>query len=68
MTKIKVTKESNTGLNQEFYDSTHGKTMTRTEFVKEIEKGKYPGYHVREVDGKKIPASNPDGKTSNNLG
>ena len=41
--------------------------MTRAELVKQIEAGKYPDYHVRKVGGVKTPASNPDGKKSNNL-
>jgi hypothetical protein len=42
--------------------------MSRTQFVKEIEKGNYSDYHVRKINGVKTPASNPDGKTGNNLG
>ena len=62
---VKVTKESGTGRNEEFND--RDKRMTRPEFVREIEKGNYPGYHVRKVGGKKAPASNPDGNKKNNL-
>ncbi len=42
--------------------------MTRAEFVRQIEAGKYSGYHVREVNGVKTPAANPDGNARNNLG
>lgn len=49
---IKVTKESNTGLNKEFYDPSRGKSMTRGEFVEEIKNGKYPDYHVLDLEGK----------------
>ena len=41
--------------------------MTRTQFVKQIEQGNYLTYHMRKIDGMKIPVSNSDSKTSNNL-
>jgi hypothetical protein len=41
--------------------------MTRAEFVKKIEQGLYPNYHVRKIDGVKTPASNPDNSEANNL-
>ena len=65
--KVRVTKESESGKNQEFYDPARHRTMTRAGFVKEIEHGKYSGYHVRKVNGVKTPVSNPDGKAGNNL-
>ncbi|WP_319201905.1 DUF3892 domain-containing protein [uncultured Ilyobacter sp.] len=65
--KVKVINESDTGRNQKFQDDK-GKTMTRNQFVREIERGNYSDYHVREVNGVKTPCSNPDGKTNNNLG
>ena len=66
--KVSVVKESSTGRNETFKDNSTGKTMTRTQFVKEIDKGNYSDYHVRKINGVKTPASNPDGKTGNNLG
>ncbi|MDE0246372.1 MAG: hypothetical protein OXO56_00370, partial [Gammaproteobacteria bacterium] len=45
-----------------------GADMTRAQFVREIEQGNYPNYHVREIDGVKTPVSNPDGSSRNNLG
>lgn len=42
--------------------------MTRAGFVKRIEKGEYPNYHVRKVNQIKTPASNPDKSKQNNLG
>ena len=33
-----------------------------------IEQGAYPDYHVRKVEGKRTPASNPDTGKKNNLG
>ena len=41
--------------------------MTCTQFVKTIEKGQYPDYHIRNINGIKTPVSNPDGKQDNNL-
>ena len=68
MGKVKVTKESSTGRNINFQDTTTGKSMTRSQFVKEIEKGNYSDYHVRKINGVKTPVSNPNGKQSDNLG
>ncbi len=42
--------------------------MTRPQFVRAIEAGNYPNYHIREIDGIKTPASNPDQSERNNLG
>ena len=41
--------------------------MTRNQFVKEIEKGNYPDYHVREINKVKTPVSNPDKSKNTNL-
>ena len=65
---IKVTNETPTGRNTRFRDPTTGNNMNRPKFVKEIENGNYPGYHVRVVNGVKTPVSNPDDSTKNNLG
>lgn len=69
---IKVTKESPTGLNKEFYDPNKGKTMNRGEFANEITKGNYPDYHLRTIQNGnqklRIPVSNPDKSKNNNLG
>ena len=37
------------------------------QFVKKIEQGVYPNYHIRTIDNIKTPCSNPDGKPGNNL-
>lgn len=66
--RITVTSESNTGRNQKFHDNYNGNDMTRAKFVKEIERGNYQNYHVRNINGVKTPVSNPDGRNSNNLG
>ena len=65
--RITVTKESDTGRNQKFHDNHNSSDMTRAQFVKEIEQGQYPNYHVREVNGVKTPVSNPDASRNNNL-
>lgn len=65
--RITVTRESDSGRNERFRDSQTGKEMSRGEFVREIEKGKYPDYHVREINGVPTPASNPDKSEQNNL-
>lgn len=64
---IIVTQESKTGRNLAFRDPTKKQDMSRAEFVKRIEKGEYDGYHIREINGIKTPASNPDGSEKNNL-
>jgi hypothetical protein len=65
--KITVTRESKSGRNQNFHDNRSGIDMTRAQFVKKIEQGKYENYHVRNINGVKTPVSNPDSSTNNNL-
>lgn len=64
---IKVTRETDTGRNTHFRNPKAGQEMTRGEFVKGIEQGKFPNHHVRVINGKKTPVSNPDGSEGNNL-
>jgi len=64
---VVVTIESDSGRNQKFHDNKSGKNMTRTEFVEQIEDGKFPDYHVRKVNGLNTPVSNPDRSEGNNL-
>lgn len=66
--RISVIKESKTGRNEKFRDNRKNKDMTRTQFVSEIEKGNYDNFHIRNVNGKKTPVSNPDFAKDNNLG
>ena len=66
--RISVTKETSTGRNTEFRDNHTGRPMSRGEFADRIDSGEYRNYHVRVIDGKRTPVSNPDGKGSNNLG
>ena len=65
--RITVTQESPTGRGLKFHDNRTGADMTRAQFVKQIEAGKYPNYHVRKLSGVKTPASNPDNREYNNL-
>ena len=65
--RISVTQENDTGRNQGFHDNYTGEDMTRARFVREIEAGNYPNYHVRDVNGIKTPVSNPDQSELNNL-
>ena len=64
---VVVTSESDSGRNQKFHDNKSGKNMTRVEFVKQIEQGKFNDYHVRKINRLKTPVSNPDNKEGNNL-
>ncbi len=42
--------------------------MTRSQFVREIQKGNYENYHVRIINGIQTPCSDPDKSQNNNLG
>ena len=66
--RITVTSETASGRNQTFHDNFNGKNMTLNQFVKEIDKGNYKNYHVRNINGVNTPVSNTDKKTNNNLG
>ncbi len=66
--RVTVTRESDSGRNQRFRDNSTGREMSRSEFVREIERGKYEHYHVRDVNGVPTPVSNPDRSERNNLG
>jgi hypothetical protein len=65
---VRVTRESESGRNLRFRDSDKGRSMSRAEFVRLIEAGTYPQYHIRVIDGVKTPVSNPDRSEGNNLG
>lgn len=66
--RISVTAQSRSGRNQRFKDNSRKRSMTRNTFVQKIEKGQYPNYHIRKINGIKTPVSNPDKSTNNNLG
>jgi hypothetical protein len=64
---IRVTNESDSGRNNQFFDPNSNRTMSRTQFADRIESGEYGGYHVRKVNGLRTPVSNPDHSERNNL-
>ena len=66
--RVTVTSESPTGRNKTFHDNVTGRNMNAEQFVRSIERGNYPGYYVREINGIPTPVSKPDGNTKNNLG
>lgn len=66
--RITVTQETNTGRNTKFHDNITGENMTRAGFVKEIKRGSYNDYYVREINGVPTPCSKPDSSKRNNLG
>lgn len=65
---ISVLNESEKGRNERFRDNASGKEMTRSQFVKAIERGSYEDYHIRVINNIKTPVSNPDKSKNNNLG
>lgn len=66
--RVSVTRESSSGRNMRFHDNYRGTNMTRAQFVKEIKRGNYENYHVRNINGVETPVSNPDSTKNNNLG
>lgn len=65
--RISVTQESDTGRNTTFRVNYTGTTMSRPEFVQQIQNGNYDRYHVRNINGVATPVSNPDRSQNNNL-
>ena len=65
---VRVTQEADSGRNQRFVDTRTDTEMTRAQFVRQIDNGKYPDYHVRDINGVATPVSNPDRSEGNNLG
>ena len=55
-----VLQESSQGENTRFRDMQTGVMMTRGEFVRAVEKGEYPDYHIEFIDGVKRPVLNGD--------
>lgn len=66
--RVSVTSENDSGRNVRFRDNVNGKEMTRSQFVKEIERENYDNYHIRVINDIKTPVSNPDKSENNNLG
>lgn len=65
---VRTTAETNSGRNVGFNDTKNNNNMTRTQFVRAIEQGRYDDYHVRVINNVKTPCSNPDKSSRNNLG
>lgn len=66
--RVTVTRESDSGRNQQFRDNRTGQQMSRPEFVRQIQQGNYDNYHVRNINSVPTPVSNPDNSENNNLG
>ena len=66
--RVVVIEESSSGRNVSFLDTVTSAVMTLDEFCTAIRAGSYPDYHVRIVDGKEVPASNPNVTPLDNLG
>ena len=64
---VRVIREDSQGGNQQFRDEDSGIQMSQEEFIQQIEAGNYPGYHIQNRVGMKVPRSNPDGEPDNNL-
>lgn len=65
--RLKVVKESETGLNQKFQDTKTKDILTRGEVNKRIKAGEYPDYHTAKINGHNVPRRNPDRSKTNNL-
>ncbi|RBP85085.1 hypothetical protein EBI01_00405 [Marinomonas rhizomae] len=65
--QVIVTEESKTGRNTKFKNTKTNEKMTRAEFVKEINKGNYGEYYVRDQNGVKTPVAKPNRDKSDNL-
>lgn len=66
--RVVVTQESDSGRNLKFHNNNTGQDMSRRQFVREIEQGRCKGYHVRNINGVKTPAANPNDRDCDNLG
>lgn len=66
--RVSVNTQSASGRNLTFHDNVTGRNMNAQQFVRSIELGNYPGYHVRNINGIDTPVSNPDSSRGNNLG
>jgi hypothetical protein len=63
-----VLEQSESGANSWFFDIASSKTMSRKEFVHEINAGNYRGYTTRRIGDIDFPVSKGDGLAANNLG
>ncbi|MDC7250425.1 MAG: hypothetical protein PQJ49_10965 [Sphaerochaetaceae bacterium] len=65
--RLKVIKQSSTGLNLTFIDTKTNKRLTRDKVVKQINAGGYPDYITYKFNNKDIVRSKPDKNKKNNL-
>ena len=65
--RISVAREDASRRNIRFRDNLTHREMSRSEFVRRIEAGSYPNYHIRMINGVDTPVSNPDSSENNNL-
>jgi alkylated DNA nucleotide flippase Atl1 len=69
--KLTVIHERPSGLNTQFVYNPTGQVMTRGQVADLIDQGKITGYHVMHLhqNGQviRVPRSNPDKSTDNNL-
>ncbi len=63
-----VLMEGKRGRNELFYDTLKQQVLSAESFILEIEKGFYPGYSVRIINGISTPVSRRDKRDFNNLG
>lgn len=63
-----VLMEDKRGRNELFYDTLKQQVLSADSFISEIEKGFYPGYSVRVINGISTPVSRRDKRDVNNLG
>jgi len=63
-----VLAEDESGRNELFFDLVKRTTLTRADFVAQIQAGTYPYYSVKNISGVLTPVSNPDSRNTNNLG
>lgn len=66
--RLIVIKQSETGRNELFLDVHTKEVLTLKQVVNCIKQGNYPDYHLRVINNKKTPCSNPDKSKQNNLG
>ncbi len=66
--KVFVVKESKKGKNLSYFDFEKSVILSRSEFISEIQSGKYPFYEIRIVKGDETPVSKKDKNIPNNLG
>jgi M6 family metalloprotease-like protein len=64
---VVTVREDDEGRNLTFLDELTGTFMDVDQFCSAIELGLYPEYHIRVVNDRRVPASNPNSLVSDNL-